>query len=329
MRLAGIAIVRNECDIVEAFVRHNEAVLDRLYILDNDSSDGTLEILQRLAATPLSIKVARDEGLPYYQAVKTTALIKDALEDEPWDCVFPLDCDEFLLVNDRSALEAEIASLTSDEAGLLVSDQYAPTESDDTVEPDPVGRIIHRITTEPALPPFLGKAIAPYALGNSHAMEIGEGNHHILVANRRVPERWLASARIAHFPIRSIEQFVSKVVTTRLAWLSRDDYRPSLGHHVAIFYEQLRDHPDILPRHLLDAAFTYLDAYVGPHSKSYQYKLLRDPVQRRGGPLRFLDLAKVSALPRILEFADRIARELGQANSELQPEMRGADGPSA
>ena len=67
-------------------------------------------------------KVARDEGLPYYQAVKTTALIKDALEDELWDCVFPLDCDEFLLVNDSSALEAEIASLTSDEAGLLVSD---------------------------------------------------------------------------------------------------------------------------------------------------------------------------------------------------------------
>ena len=140
--------------------------------------------------------------------------------------MFPLDCDEFLLVNDRSVLEAEIASLTSDEAGLLVSDQYAPTESDDTVEPDPVGRIIHRITTEPALPPFLGKAIAPYDLANSHAMEIGEGNHHILVANRRVPERWLASARIAHFPIRSIEQFVSKVVTTRLAWLSRGDYRP-------------------------------------------------------------------------------------------------------
>ena len=43
MRLAGITIARNECDIVEAFVRHNEAVLDRLYILDNDSSDGTLE----------------------------------------------------------------------------------------------------------------------------------------------------------------------------------------------------------------------------------------------------------------------------------------------
>jgi glycosyltransferase involved in cell wall biosynthesis len=317
MRLAGITIVRNECDIVEAFVRHNEAVLDQLYILDNDSSDGTLEILQRLAANRLSIKVGRDNNLPYYQATKTTKLIKAALEDEAWDCVFPLDCDEFLLVDDRRALEAEIASLGVEEAGLLVSDHYAPTELDDTAEPDPVGRIIHRIVAEPALPLFHGKAIAPYALGNSRAVEMGEGNHHILVANRRVPERWLTSTRIAHFPVRSIEQFLSKVVTTRLAWLSRGDYRPSLGHHIAIFYAQLRDHPEIIPRHLLDAAFTYLDTYLGPHHCNYVRKLVRDPVHRRGGPLCHLDLAKISALPRILEFAEQIARQLGQANSKL------------
>jgi hypothetical protein len=310
-------MVRNECDIVEAFVRHNEAVLDRLYILDNDSSDGTLEILQRLAASRLSVKVGHDRSLPYYQAVKTTALIKAALDDEPWDCVIPLDCDEFLLVDDRNALEAEIASLTPDEAGLLVSNQYAPTESDDTAEPDPVGRIIHRIVAEPALPPFHGKAIAPYALGSSRAVEMGEGNHHILIANRRMPEHWLKSARIAHFPVRSIDQFVSKVVTTRLAWLSRGDYQPSLGHHIAIFYQQLRDHPEIIPRHLLDAAFTYLDTYLGPHHRSYQRKLVRDPVQRRGGPLCYLALAKIKALPRILEFAEQVARQLGHANSML------------
>ena len=56
MRLAGITIVRNECDIVEAFVRHNGAVLDQLYVLDNNSSDGTLEISNGLgqAITPSS-----------------------------------------------------------------------------------------------------------------------------------------------------------------------------------------------------------------------------------------------------------------------------------
>lgn len=317
MRLAGITIVRNECDIVEAFVRHNGAVLDQLYILDNDSSDGTLEILQRLAANRLSIKVGRDNELPYYQAIKTTKLIKAALEDEAWDCLFPLDCDEFLSVRDRTALEAEIASLGAEEAGLLVSDHYAPTELDDSAEPDPVGRITHRIAAEPALPLFHGKAIAPYALGNADGVEMGEGNHHILVANRRSSERWLTSARIAHFPVRSIEQFISKVVTTRLAWLSRCDYRPSLGHHIAIFYAQLRDHPEMLPRHLLDAAFTYFDTYLGPQHCNYQRKLIHDPVQRKGGPLRYLELGKISALPRILEVAEQIATQLGEANAEL------------
>ena len=52
MRLAGITIVRNECDIVEAFVRHNGAVLDQLYVLDNNSSDGTLEILRTAYGKP-------------------------------------------------------------------------------------------------------------------------------------------------------------------------------------------------------------------------------------------------------------------------------------
>ena len=314
MRLAGITIVRNECDIVEAFVRHNGAVLDQLYVLDNNSSDGTLEILERLTARHHPIKLSRDDNLPYYQASKTTNLVKAALEDEAWDCLFPLDGDEFLVVDDRKALEAEIASL-GDAQGLLVCDQYAPTEADDAGERDAVRRITHRIEAEPVLPPFHGKAIAPYVLANMRAMQMGEGNHHILVAGRRIPERWLKSARIAHYPVRSTEQFMSKVVTTRLSWLSRGDYRPSLGHHIAIFYEQLRDHPDMVPRHLLDAAFAYFDSYAGPQHCNYQRKLIHDPVQRHGGPLCYLDLAKFRAFPRILDLAERIARELGQANS--------------
>jgi hypothetical protein len=315
-------MVRNECDIIEAFVRHHAAVLDQLYIVDNGSSDGTLEILERLSASGFSIKLRRDKSVAYYQSVATTGSIKAALEDEPWGCVFPLDCDEFLLVNDRKALEAEIACLAPDEAGLLVSDQYAPTESDDTAESDPVVRIVHRIVSEPALPLFHGKAVAPYHLASSPAVAMGEGNHHILVPDRRTPERWLTKARIAHFPVRSTDQFVSKVVTTRLAWLSRADYQPYLGHHIAMFYEQLRDHSEIVPLHLLDAAFTYLDTYLGPQHCIYQRKLVRDPVRREGGPLRHLDLAKPMALPKILDFAEQIARQLGQLQSTWHKESK-------
>ena len=87
MRLAGVTIVRDECDIVEAFVRHNAAILDRLYVVDNRSSDATPEILRRLAAEGLPLSLGRDEDLPYYQGLKTTALVRTALADEPFNVV--------------------------------------------------------------------------------------------------------------------------------------------------------------------------------------------------------------------------------------------------
>ena len=316
MRLAGVTIVRDECDIVEAFVRHNAAILDRLYVVDHRSSDATPEILRRLAAEGLPLSLERDEEVPYYQGLKTTALIRTALADGPWDCLFPLDGDEFLRVEDRAALEAAIARLAPGEAGVLACDQYAPAESDDPAEPDPVARIVHRAAALPAQPPFHGKAILPAALAGAPGVAIDEGNHHVLVAGHAVPERRLAAARIAHFPVRSAEQMISKVVTTRLAWLSRPDYRPGLGHHIALLYDQLKERPAVSEADLQDVAFAYLDSYLGPHRRPYQRRLVRDPVERRGGPLRHLDLAGVSALPRILAVAEAMARRLSQAQPD-------------
>jgi hypothetical protein len=319
MRLAGVTILRDECDIVEAFVRHNAAILDRLYVVDNRSSDATPEILQRLAGEGLPLRLGRDEELPYYQGLKTTALIRTALADGPWDCLFPLDGDEFLRVEDRAALEAAIARLAPGEAGLLACDQYAPAETDDPAEPDPVARIVHRAAAVPAQPPFHGKVILPGGLASAPAVVMDEGNHHVLVAGSPAPERRLGAARIAHYPVRSHEQLVAKVVTQRLAWLSRHDYRPGLCHHTAPLYDQLKEHSAASRIDLQDVAFAYLDNYLGPHRRPYQRRLVRDPVERRGGALRHLDLAGVSALPRILAVAEAMARRLSQS----QPVGRG------
>jgi hypothetical protein len=38
MRLIGITMLRNEADIVEAFVRHNLSVLDALVLIDHASA---------------------------------------------------------------------------------------------------------------------------------------------------------------------------------------------------------------------------------------------------------------------------------------------------
>ena len=46
MRLLGAAHVRNEADIVEAFVRHNLVLLDGIAIVDHASVDATPDILR-------------------------------------------------------------------------------------------------------------------------------------------------------------------------------------------------------------------------------------------------------------------------------------------
>ena len=48
MILWGVAMVRNEAELVEAFVRHNLTLLDGMLIVDHNSTDSTSSILASL-----------------------------------------------------------------------------------------------------------------------------------------------------------------------------------------------------------------------------------------------------------------------------------------
>jgi hypothetical protein len=62
VRLLGAAHVRNEADIVEAFVRHDLVLLDGIAIVDHASVDATPDILRALKDEGLPIVLARDES---------------------------------------------------------------------------------------------------------------------------------------------------------------------------------------------------------------------------------------------------------------------------
>ena len=68
----AISIVKDEVDVVEFAVRHQLGQgVDAVLIADNESTDGTLEVLHELARD-LPIHVAVDSWPAYDQAVKTT-----------------------------------------------------------------------------------------------------------------------------------------------------------------------------------------------------------------------------------------------------------------
>src|SRR5690349_11051897 len=101
-------MVRNEADVIEAFVRHNLAFLDALVVVDHGSFDGTSDVLAKLRDEGLPLRVAHDADPAYRQAQTMTRLAREAL-GEGADFVFALDADEFLKLESRTALEQALA----------------------------------------------------------------------------------------------------------------------------------------------------------------------------------------------------------------------------
>src|SRR5882672_3188884 len=111
MRLFGVSMVRNEADVIEAFVRHNLTVLDGLAIVDHGSNDDTPEILAKLRAEGLPLRVERDADPAFQQSGVVTALAREALARDGADFAFALDADEFLKVGSRESLERALAEV--------------------------------------------------------------------------------------------------------------------------------------------------------------------------------------------------------------------------
>jgi Glycosyl transferase family 2/Methyltransferase domain len=93
VKAVGLYLVRNEVDLIETNLRHHFArVIDEAIVIDNGSSDGTLERVAHLAAD-LPIQLASEVG-PMFQAERVTRMARFAVARGA-DWLLPIDADEF------------------------------------------------------------------------------------------------------------------------------------------------------------------------------------------------------------------------------------------
>ncbi|MCB0916098.1 MAG: glycosyltransferase family 2 protein [Actinobacteria bacterium] len=310
MRTGGAAVVKNEADIIEAFVRHNLGYLDELHVVDNGSTDGTWEILQALAAEAPRLRVGQDFRTDHPQEHLMSALLAEWPEPRP-DWVFCLDADELISAGSRAAFDAAVGSWSGAECVTLWWDFYVPTAADDAAEPNPIRRITRRRADQPA-DGMLTKVVVPKRFLGQPELRVRAGNHFLSQRNGVVlPHPIVSEPRLAHFPIRSSDQVAKKAVVGAWAVSSRATRDP----HEASHWEDLKDRVlsgEVLPEaELADLAYNYAASDRLPRVEPADFVLAEAPLATSVEDLT----ATVGSSPRgfltdALGFADAHFRNL-------------------
>lgn len=202
--IAGLCIAKNEADIIEAMVRHNLGFLDHLHVVDNDSADATpgiLAALQEEMGVRLSWSV--DARVGHGQQAMTNEILPGLAEQTDAAQVVLLDADEFIRAEPAYFRETLFGADMPVQMEWMT---YVPTLEDDPRARNPIARITHRRKREVLKQ---GKITVPRGLVG-HA-QVGAGNHS-LIAGARVQFLSDRGLKLAHFPVRSREQLISKVL---------------------------------------------------------------------------------------------------------------------
>jgi len=242
VRIAAVAMVRNEADLVEAFVRHHLARLDVLYVVDHRSGDGTREILRALCAEGLPLALSLDDD-PRQRQPETIGELARVAFAAGAEVVLPLDGDEFLKLPDRAAFESWLAALPPGLCAALDWQTYVPDPQPGTAHPLAAARARRAREAH-----GLHKVVLTRAFADAPAAVVGSGNHVVLLAGpaqdlardpvrlARVPP---SIAALAHLPVRSATQLAAKIGLGWRAHLAAARADPTLAYHWGELYAEL------------------------------------------------------------------------------------------
>jgi glycosyl transferase family 2 len=240
MRLVGIGTVKNEADIIESFVRHNLQRLDALVLIDDGSVDGTKEILHSLEVEGLDLVVLDWDGSGYEQSLKLSEILLVLTSRFDFDWIFTLDADEAIDCESRSTLEKSLQKVSQKGVATLPWHTYVPSGEDDHAQLNPFLRIINRKERES--PQYYKVAIPVNRLKITPVViALGSQTARRSAVFHPLSMTVLEDVALAHFPVRTSEQLVSKAICGWLSMLAAGPGRPGGGFHWREMYEQFVD----------------------------------------------------------------------------------------
>ena len=325
MNLVGVMTMRNEADVLEAWVRYHAQLLDSLIVADHRSIDGSLELARDLESEGLPLEVVTADDVSYVQSRFVTGMARRAAAAGA-DWIFPLDADEFLNTQGQPLADTLVKE-ESDQPLSVPWRTYVPTAADPHDEACVPLRITWRLAEE--VVPY-SKVAIPGPLLRRPGTTIGIGSHELVDSGVAVnaasgPGEW----SIAHFPVRSLDQLARKVFVGWVSVLSDPGRGPRTCYHWKFWFERLIE-ADFETLDLTEVAKNYL---VETGEVETTGGLVRDPLPP---DLCSFDLVAprrngVSPLKALASAAEALAAELGRLRSSLpleagEPVGRGSVG---
>jgi glycosyltransferase involved in cell wall biosynthesis len=237
----SISMVKNEEDIIESFVRYHMCILDGMIILDNGSEDNTLEILNALKEEGIPIYIFESENKIYNQYQIRNELLLKAINKFKVDIVTPLDADEFLISTSGGNPRKILEKIDSDTFLLLKWKTYVPDpdkNQDETFIPA-------KITSarDESLENYY-KVIVPREIVEKYHAKLSKGCHGLLYDrkyNKNIYQHITPDLRIAHFPIRSKDQTVKKVVVGWINTLNHIEKGKTESYHWKLIFDVIKE----------------------------------------------------------------------------------------
>ena len=217
-KIASATIVKNECDIIEEFVRYNCNFIDEMYIIDNMSTDSTLEILLKLREEGLPINLFRYNSYRFDQGHNLTKLQKLIREEHNIDYIIFMDADEFISAKSKN----EFISILSEEehlyyrVGMIKYTQHEQNELKQLPFHKKFSYSYDKIQNY--------KSIININLLRDKKIIVSEGSHQVFDSNNNPLEfKNIHQFHLAHFEQRSDEQMKSKYIKYNNDEKNRDD----------------------------------------------------------------------------------------------------------
>ena len=235
-------LVKNEDDIIEENIKVHAALgVDAFVVMDNDSSDGTKEILRRLQHS-YEITVIEEKGL-YNQARWMKRLAMEAKKLGA-DWVINNDADEFWIPNENKSLRACLAYkgsvITAHRYNMLIDAQSYQKNFNFY---DMAYRVQNPIYYEKSYQQthenvsiVLAKN-APKVITNPHGLILIRGGNHKALHIGHIREYFKHYDKIKrdsdivvyHYPVRSYKQFEKNIQNRKMLLESKKHIR--MGPH--------------------------------------------------------------------------------------------------